>query len=88
MPTTGGDAITAMARKLCKTHPDAPARTLARRLVKESNKAITLEQARSRIRAQLGVNGARERVKRNAAAPRPPRAAGEILAMPKSMAEP
>jgi predicted phosphodiesterase len=88
MPTTGGDAITAMARKLCKTHPDAPARTLARRLVKESNKAITLEQARSRIRAQLGVNGARERVRRNAAAPRPPRAAGEILAMPKSMAEP
>jgi hypothetical protein len=88
MPTTGGDAITAMARKLCKAHPDAPARTLARRLVKESNRAITLEQARSRIRAQLGVNGARERVKRNAAAPRPPRAAGEILAMPKSMAEP
>jgi len=88
MPTTGGDAITAMARKLCKAHPDAPARTLARRLVKESNKAITLEQARSRIRAQLGVNGTKNRKRRKAVAARPPRKAGEIMAMPKSMAEP
>ena len=37
-----GDPITEMARRLAQKHPDAPAQTLARRLVKECNGAITL----------------------------------------------
>ena len=81
------DPITEMARKLCRQHPDAAARTLARRLVKEINGAITLKAARSRIARQFGVNGAADRKRTKAAAVRPPRQAGEIPAMPPSMAE-
>jgi len=83
-----GDPVTEIARRLCRTHPDAPTRTLARRLVKESNGAVTLEQARKRIGRQFGVHGQQNRKKINAAAPRARRKAGEILAMPPSMAEP
>ena len=83
-----GDPVTEIARRLCLTHPDAPTRTLARRLVKESNGAVTLEQARKRIGRQFGVHGKQNRKKIKAAAPRARRKAGEILAMPPSMAEP
>ena len=83
-----GDHITEMARKLARLHPDAPAQTLARRLVKEANGAITLHQARMRMQRQFGVHGTRHRKKVKAAAPRAQRKAGEILAMPPSMAEP
>jgi predicted phosphodiesterase len=82
-----GDPITEMARRLAQLHPDAPARTLARRLVTEANGAITLHQARMRIQRQFGVHGKTHRKHIKAAAPRAPRKAGEILAMPKSMAE-
>lgn len=83
-----GDPITAMARRLAKLHPDAPAQTLARRLVKESNGAITLQQARMRMQRQFGTHGAKNRKTQKPTAPRPQRKAGEILAMPKSMSEP
>ena len=83
-----GDPITAMARKLCRTHPDAPARTLARRLVKEANGAITIEAARRRIARQFGVHGVKARKEVKAACPRKPRQAGEVRTMPRSMAEP
>jgi predicted phosphodiesterase len=83
-----GDPITAMARRLATTHPDAPALSLARRLVKESNGAITLHQARLRISRQFGVQGAKNRKRVKPSAPREPRKAGEILAMPPSFAEP
>jgi hypothetical protein len=83
-----GDEITEMARRLAKKHPDAPARTLARRLVKESNGALTLDQARKRMSRQFGVHGEKCRKKVKAAAPRERRQAGEIHAMPKSMADP
>jgi predicted phosphodiesterase len=82
-----GDAITEMAKRLARMHPDAPCQTLARRLVKEANGAITLHQARMRMQRQFGQHGARHRKRIKAAAPRAPRKAGEILAMPKSMAE-
>lgn len=85
MPT---DPITEMARRLCRLHPDAPARTLARRLVKESNGAITLHQARMRIQRQFGVHGNAHRKQIKAVAPRAPRKAGEVYSMPPSMAEP
>jgi hypothetical protein len=83
-----GDAITAMAKALCKKHPDAPARTLAKRLAKEANGAITVDQARKRICRQFGVNGKDHRKRVPAVAARAPRQAGEVRTMPKSMAEP
>ena len=83
-----GDVITEMAKKLCLKHPDAPARTLARRLVKEANGAITIDQARLRIKRQFGVHGNMHRKQLKPVAARAPRQAGEIRAMPKSMAEP
>jgi predicted phosphodiesterase len=82
-----GDVITDMAKKLCQRHPDAPARTLARRLVRESNGAVTLEQARKRITRQFGVHGNKHRKRLKPVAPRPKRQAGEQRAMPKSLAE-
>jgi predicted phosphodiesterase len=82
------DAITAMAKRLAQLHPDAPAQALARRLVKESNGAITLHQARMRIQRQFGVHGAKNRKDQPATVPRAPRKAGEVLAMPPSFAEP
>ena len=81
------DPITAMAKRLCQQHPDAPARTLARRLVKEANGAITLKAARSRIARQFGQEGVKNRKTMKAAAPRPARQAGHVPAMPPSMAE-
>lgn len=81
------DPITAMAKRLCLRHPDAPARTLARRLVKEANNAITIDQARKRIQRQFGVHGKLNRSDMKPVAPRPPRKAGEVRTMPKSMAE-
>jgi predicted phosphodiesterase len=82
------DEITAMARRLAQAHPDAPARTLARRLVAETNGALTLEQARCRIARQFGVHGKQNRRKVKPIAPRPPRQAGELPSMPPSKAEP
>lgn len=82
------DPITDMAKQLCTAHPGAPARTLARRLVKEANGAITLDAARRRIARQFGVNGKHDRKKMPTPLKRKPRKAGEILAMPKTMAEP
>jgi len=89
--TTGGrmgDAITEMARRLATTHPDAPARTLARRLVAETGGAITLNQARLRIARQFGVQGKQHRRTVKAAATREPRKAGTVVEMPASRAEP
>lgn len=82
------DAITEMARNLCRTHPDAPARTLARRLVKEANGAITIDQARMRIQRQFGVHGRMHRKRLKPAAARMPRQSGVQYSMPPSLAEP
>jgi hypothetical protein len=79
----GGDAITEMARQLVRRHPTHPARSLARRLVEEANGAITLEQARYRIRAQLGQSGKRGKPAAKRAARKP----GQGVAMPPSKAE-
>jgi hypothetical protein len=81
------DPITQIARDLARKHPNAPARTLARRLVAESNGAITLEQARKRVARQFGVNGAKHRKAMQPVAPRPPRNAGEVVTMPVSKAD-
>jgi hypothetical protein len=79
----GGDAITEMARQLVRRHPTHPARSLARRLVQEANGAITLEQARYRIRAQFGQSGKRGKPAAKRAARKP----GQGVEMPPSKAE-
>lgn len=84
----GGDPITAIARRLCLAHPDASSNSLARRLVREANGAITQEQARKRISRQFGVHGAQSRRKVKSVSPRSPRQAGEMRPMPPSKAEP
>ena len=81
-----GDPITEIAKRLAQLHPDAPARTLARRLVKEANGAITLHQARMRIQRQFGVHGKKHRKGIKPVAPRAPRRSGEIYGMPPSVA--
>jgi predicted phosphodiesterase len=82
------DPITEMARRLAVQFPDAPARTLARRLVAESNNAITLHQARARMQRQFGVHGKKNRKESKPVAPRPKRKAGAAHSMPPSHAEP
>ena len=84
-----GDAITPIVRRIVAAHPDAPARTLARRVVAECNGALTLEQARKRVRSALGLSGSRERKKSTTKdLHRPIRPAGQRYEMPQSQAEP
>lgn len=89
--TPAGDAITDMARRLVRLHPDAPARTLGRRLHQEAAGAITFEQAYMRIRYCLGLQGKRNRQRATnsgTATLRAPRLSGGVPAMPPSKAEP
>jgi predicted phosphodiesterase len=81
-----GDVITGMAQRLAEKFPDAPSMTLARRLVKESNGAITLHQARMRMQRQFGVHGKQNRKKVKSAAHRPKRQAGVAYSLPPSHA--
>jgi predicted phosphodiesterase len=85
----GGDDITAIARQLAATHPDAPVKTLARRLVKECNGAITLTAAERRIGRQFGRSGERSRnqMAATAVAVRPARSSGWSPEMPPSKAD-
>lgn len=85
---SNGDEITAIVRAVVAKHPDASARTLARRVVDECNGALTLEQARSRVRAVLGVKGERHRRECSANQYRAQRSAGEMRPLPPSKAEP
>lgn len=82
----GRDPMTAAAERICRENPDHPARGLARMLVEHSRRALTLEQARRRIRYVLGQNGTSDR--KRAKSPRDPRAPGQTVAMPASIAEP
>ncbi len=92
MPRKGepaGDPVTEIVRRLCRLHPDAPAKTLGRRIVKETNGALTLDQAYQRVRYQFGLQGERNR-KRNATrhVHRPARKPGQGRELPASLAEP
>ena len=51
------DALGKLALRLIAKHPDAPAKTLGRRLQADSNGALTLNQAYGRIRYYLGLKG-------------------------------
>jgi predicted phosphodiesterase len=79
--------MTEAAKRLVAEHPNHSARGLARMLVAESKGALTLESARTRIRAQFGQSG-RKRDRQYATAPRPARQPGHRFAMPASKAEP
>jgi len=82
-----GDPMTEAAKRLVAEHPNHSARGLARMLVAESKGALTLDSARTRIRAQFGQSG-RKRDRKYATAPRPARQPGHRFAMPESKAEP
>lgn len=83
------DAIAPIVLRVVEAHPNAPARTLARRVVDEANGAITLEQARTRVRKALGLCGAEKRKQSSAKhLHRAPRPAGQRYEMPPSQAEP
>lgn len=74
-----------LADQIVRENPDHPARGLARLLVAKSNKAITLEQARSTIRYRLGQCGKQHRKRRGEA--RPARQPGQVVELPATKAE-
>jgi predicted phosphodiesterase len=80
------DEITAIVRQLVAKHHDKPARSIARLVVAETNGALTLEQARRRVRSAFGQGGKADR--RFASSPRPARKPGQGVPMPLSKAEP
>lgn len=67
-----GDAITAMAAELCRRFPSESKTRLASQLVELSGGAMTLEQARCRIRRQFGAHGLRNRQRMTPVAHNPP----------------
>jgi predicted phosphodiesterase len=76
-----------VAEKLCERFPDANNLSLARRLYKEHPGQFTsLETARTMIRHVRGVKG--EARRKNATHPKAPGKAGQLLAMPPSVAKP
>jgi predicted phosphodiesterase len=84
-----GDAISGIVRQVVEKHPATAARTLARRVVAETGGAITLEQARARVRICLGVKGKAARSSSTTKhLHRPPRDAGQRLELPPSQADP
>jgi hypothetical protein len=80
-----GDEITKMAEELAAKHPNAPSRTLARRLVAETGGAISLDAARRRFRRIFGQTGKENY--RWATLPRKSRKAGAVYQMPTSKAD-
>lgn len=72
------------AERLCRELPDAPSRTLARRLAKDMN--ITVECARHRIRTARGNFGSKNR--KYATSPKANGTPGYRTEMPPSLAEP
>jgi predicted phosphodiesterase len=81
-----GDEITKIAARLCAEFPQHPSRTLARKLVKLCNGAITLEQARLRIRYHFGRCNKRKAT--IAPLTRASRKPGDGVPVPPSIAQP
>lgn len=83
-----GDEITHLVRRVVAAHPDAPARTLARRVVNECKGAITVEQARQRVLRVVGQHGGPSRSQTpDKSLYRPARKAGQHAPLPASRAE-
>lgn len=83
-----GDPMTEAARRLVRENPDHTALGLARMLVKESNGALTLHQARLRITRQLGTQGEKNRKNMPTNIGRAPRQAGVDYKLPPTVARP
>lgn len=83
------DGVHDIIRSLLTKHPDAPARLIARMVAQECRGALTIEQARSRVRRVLGVCGKRHRNKRvwGKEFYRNRRKAGAVPPLPPSKAE-
>jgi hypothetical protein len=81
------DPIAEIARKLVELHPDAAARTLARRLVEETGGALTTDQARKRIARLFGQNGKKDRGKTADKGSFRESRVGLVVEMPSSKAE-
>lgn len=79
------DEITPIVRRLVLQHGDKPARSIARLVVAEANGAITVEQARTRVRAAFGQLGKSNR--HYASNPRQARKPGQGVPMPETKAE-
>jgi len=77
-----------VALDLIKRFPDHPARSIARKLVEETGGALTLEQARTRVRSLLGQCGKDERSRPDRGVRRAARAPGQGVEMPTSQAVP
>jgi len=82
------DEVGKIARDLAKRFPEASSHSLARRLVAESNGAITHEQARSRFRYLFGAHGKAHRKETTSTVKRRRRESGEKVEMPRSRARP
>lgn len=75
------------AERLCRAMPDSASRTLAKKI--SAKYKMTLEKARSMIRTIRGVRGVEQRkTAADKSLYREPRKAGEVPAMPPSLAEP
>jgi predicted phosphodiesterase len=77
-----------VALDLIRQFPDHPARSIARKLVEQSNGAITLDAARSRVRVLFGQKGEAQRARHDHGTRRAARAPGQGAEMPKSQAVP
>jgi len=77
------DAMTKTAEEIVRAHPEHTARGLARMLKEAVNDALTLEQARSRIRYVIGQKG--KLVRKTAKMQRPARRPGQMRALPRAV---
>lgn len=84
MPAKAKSPARLDAERLCKDFPETPTNALARRLAKEHR--ITVSQSRDLIRLVRGNHGAKNRPQ--ATQPKPNGKAGQLPAIPPSMAEP
>tara|TARA_Y100001973_G_scaffold106824_1_gene188476 strand:- start:1525 stop:2523 length:999 start_codon:yes stop_codon:yes gene_type:complete len=80
------DETTKLAKQLVDKFPNHPSRSLARMLVEKTNNHITMENARSRIRWQLGIK-ANGRKKAKLAKRKKRQPGDRVPAMPRSEAE-
>jgi predicted phosphodiesterase len=83
-----GEDIAKIARDLVSEHPDYPAQSLAKMLIKRTNGALTLNAANLRIRRILGVHGERNRKRTAPDLFRERRESGREYRAPPSIARP
>ncbi len=84
---TPAQEATRIVAEICDKHPDAPARTLARKLAHDHPRLFkSIDAARSAVRLRFGLIGDRQR--HHATRPRAKRDAGYLPPLPESHARP